>query len=144
MTPRTIKRTQNKQQLPEVVTRCNAAVFCALRVGSYFRRSQGLLRHVDVEGVAWEVMWKHNKSEFQRGLIYLLGTCISKMHYWLALVYHLQVLWLHLSQFFSKSRIVSESPQSHPTASQFSTSLYSTSHLVPLTIGHFLSPTLIL
>ena len=32
MTPRTIQRTQNKQQLPAVVTRCSAAVLCALRV----------------------------------------------------------------------------------------------------------------
>src|SRR5882724_9620691 len=32
MTPRTIQRTQNTQQLPAVVTRCSVAVLCALRV----------------------------------------------------------------------------------------------------------------
>src|SRR5882724_11286389 len=108
-------------------------------LGAILGRSQGLLRRVDVEGVTWEVMWKHNKSEFEGGLIY----------YWALVFPQKQLLVgislsspssLDLSQSFIQSRIVSESPQSHPTASQFSTSLYSTSHLVPLAIGHFLSP----
>src|SRR5882672_12363730 len=47
------------------------------RLGAILGRSHGLLRHVDVGGVAWEVMWKHNKSEFQRGLIYLLWLVLA-------------------------------------------------------------------
>jgi len=98
-----------------------------------------LLRCVDVEGVAWEVMWKHNRSEFEGGLIYLLGTCISTKQLLVGFGLSSQSS-LASSQSFIQSGIVSESPQSHPTASQFSSSLYSTSYLVPLTIGHFLSP----
>src|SRR5882672_8873821 len=84
-------------------------------------------------------MWKHNKSEFQRGLIYLLWTCISTK----LLLVGFSISFpssLASSQSFHQSRIVSESSQSHPTASQSSSTLYSTSHLVPLTIGHFPSP----
>src|SRR5882724_5674032 len=108
-------------------------------LGAILGRSQGLLRDVDVEGVAWEVMWKQNKFEFQRGLIYLLGTCISTKK--LLVGFGLSSpSSLASSQSFNQSIIVSESPQSHPTVSQFSSTLYSTSHLVPLAIGHFLSP----
>src|SRR5882672_10108554 len=77
------------------------------RLGAILGRSQGLLRCVDVEGVAWEVMWKHNKSEFQRGLMYFLGLVFPQINYWLA-----------LSQSFHQPRIVSQSSQSHPTASK--------------------------
>src|SRR5467141_720536 len=54
------------------------------RLGAILGRSQGLLRHVDVEGMAWEVMWKHNKSEFQRNLIYLLWLVFPQNNYWFA------------------------------------------------------------
>src|SRR5882724_3017695 len=85
-------------------------------LGAILGRSQELLRHVDVEGVAWEVMWKHNRSEFQRGLIYLLGTCISTKK--LLVGFGLSSPGsLASSQSFYQSIIVSESPQSHPTAS---------------------------
>src|SRR5467141_4033887 len=54
------------------------------RLGAILGRSQGLLRSVDVEGVAWKVMCKHNKSEFQRGLIYLLWLVFPQNNYWFA------------------------------------------------------------
>src|SRR5882672_467725 len=65
-------------------TRLDLVCFSFKEVRGYLGRSQGFLRHVDVEGVAWEVMWKHNKSEFQRGLIYLLQLVFPQNNYWFA------------------------------------------------------------
>jgi len=79
------------------------SVSASRRLWAILGRSQGLLRCVDVEGVAWEMMWKHNKSEFQRGLIYLLGTCISTKQLLVGFGITSQVLWICLSH-----RIVSE------------------------------------
>src|SRR5882672_2880859 len=59
-------------------------VSASRRLGSILGRSQGLLRCVDVEGVAWELMWKHNKSEFQIGLIYLLQLVFPQNNCWFA------------------------------------------------------------
>ena len=59
------------------------------RLGAILGRSQGLLRYVDVEGVAWEVMCKHNKSEFQRGLMYLLRLVFPQKNYWFSRGYFL-------------------------------------------------------
>ena len=63
-------------------TRLGLVCFRSKEVRSYFRKVSGVLRHVDVEGVALEVMWKHNKSEFQRGLIYLLWLVFPQNNYW--------------------------------------------------------------
>ena len=56
---------------------------------------------MDVGGVAWEVMWKHNKSEFQRGLIYLLWLVFEQNKYWLSWGY-----WGFASGFQQFSKVL--------------------------------------
>src|SRR5882724_10366497 len=72
------------------------------RLGDSLGRSQGLLRHVDVEGVAWGVMWNTISLSFNEVSYIYWGLVFPQNNYWLALVYHLQVLWLHLSHFISQ------------------------------------------
>src|SRR5467141_114417 len=71
------------------------------RLGAILGRSHGLLRHVDVGGVAWEVMWKHNKSEFQRGLIYFIWLVFEQNKFWLLWGYWDLPLVFNCFQLFS-------------------------------------------
>jgi len=89
-------------------------------------------------------MWKHNKSELQTGLIYLLGTCISTKQLLVGwLVYHLKFSGF-VSVHLSSQEIVSESLQSHPNSLPVSSSLYSTFTLSATHHRTLLSPTLLL
>ena len=76
-------------------------VSASRRLGAILGRSQGLLICVDVEGVAWEVMWKIGLSFKEVSYIYW-GLVFPQNNYWLALGYHLQVLWLRLSHLSSQ------------------------------------------
>jgi len=63
---------------PESGTWLDLVVSAPSRLGAILGRSQGLLRCVDCgrSGLGSDV--KHNKSEFQRGLIYYFGLYFHK------------------------------------------------------------------
>src|SRR5882724_2838949 len=100
-------------------------------------RSQGLLICVDVEGVAWEVMWKIGLSFKEVSYIYWGLVFPKKTIGWL------QSIISKCSGFVSVIYPVNNSlrePSESSNSLQSSSTLYSTSQLVPLAIGHFLSP----